>query len=396
MLVTVPIAGELKFYPFGDDFRVSMGTPAFLFFLLSLQRVSPIISGILTGIAVVIFRLTLGGFTEEAWSLHSPVFFYYLTYGGMFALLHVNRFYKRPLLLGFLAVIAEIAASIMEISARGPMPLSTLDDIAILAVIRSFFVLGFFNILIYREQRKRNEQMLVLISNLYEEMVHLKKTMQQAETITKDAYDLYRNLKPAEFAQTALRIAGQVHEMKKDKQRIYAGLSKMICNESIQDFMSVEELGKIVVRINQKYADLLKKKITFHLKIEGMHPHYHVYTALSLLNNLAANAVEAIQDAGVIDIFIRREKDDVEFRVADDGPGIPEKKRDLIFQPGFTTKYDFSGKPSTGIGLTYVRDVTESAGGRIRLEDTGGTAFIICLPINHLIKEGWEHAILSR
>lgn len=37
MMLTVPLAGELKFYPLNETFRVSFGVPTF-FFLLSLPR----------------------------------------------------------------------------------------------------------------------------------------------------------------------------------------------------------------------------------------------------------------------------------------------------------------------------------------------------------------------
>ncbi len=42
--------------------------------------------------------------------------------------------------------------------------------------------------------RKENENMLMYLSNLYVESVHLKKTLQNAELITQEAYQLYRNL----------------------------------------------------------------------------------------------------------------------------------------------------------------------------------------------------------
>lgn len=32
MLLTVPLAGELKFYPLNETFRVSFGVPTFFFF----------------------------------------------------------------------------------------------------------------------------------------------------------------------------------------------------------------------------------------------------------------------------------------------------------------------------------------------------------------------------
>ncbi len=33
MLITVPLAGELKFYPLNEVYRISFGAPAFFFFL---------------------------------------------------------------------------------------------------------------------------------------------------------------------------------------------------------------------------------------------------------------------------------------------------------------------------------------------------------------------------
>ncbi|MEH7117535.1 ATP-binding protein, partial [Neobacillus vireti] len=58
-----------------------------------------------------------------------------------------------------------------------------------------------------------------------------KKTLKNTENITKESYDLYRNLKEQEkrdnvfnqqFSQKLLRIAGEIHEVKKDNQRIFA------------------------------------------------------------------------------------------------------------------------------------------------------------------------------
>jgi two-component system, sensor histidine kinase YcbA len=43
MIIAVPIAGELKFYPLDGDIRVSLGTPLFFFILLWSRKIySPI------------------------------------------------------------------------------------------------------------------------------------------------------------------------------------------------------------------------------------------------------------------------------------------------------------------------------------------------------------------
>lgn len=59
--------------------------------------------------------------------------------------------------------------------------------------------------------------------------------------------------------------------------------------------MSVHELVNIIIRANTKYARLLEKDIQFVYKIDGVHSHYHIYTILSIINNIVTNAVEAIK-----------------------------------------------------------------------------------------------------
>ena len=91
-----------------------------------------------------------------------------------------------------------------------------------------------------------------------------------------------------------------------------------------------------------------------------------------LLANLFRNAVEHGGDGVTITVG------DCEggFFVADDGPGIPEDRREDVFDRGFTTADD-----GTGFGLSIVEevakahgwtvDVTESANGGARFEVTG-------------------------
>jgi two-component system, sensor histidine kinase YcbA len=83
MILAVPIAGELKFYPVEGDIRVSLGTPVFFFILLWSRKVHPLIAGLLVGSAVVLFRILVINLhpypvsLQDAFSLHFPVFFYY-------------------------------------------------------------------------------------------------------------------------------------------------------------------------------------------------------------------------------------------------------------------------------------------------------------------------------
>jgi signal transduction histidine kinase len=68
--------------------------------------------------------------------------------------------------------------------------------------------------------------------------------------------------------------------------------------------------------------------------------------------------------------------------VRDNGPGIPQKVLDKIFQPFFTTKPTGQG---TGLGLSLSYDIIKAHGGELKVETKEGefTEFIISISTNH-------------
>ncbi|MFL6561205.1 MAG: ATP-binding protein, partial [Bacillus sp. (in: firmicutes)] len=65
--------------------------------------------------------------------------------------------------------------------------------------------------------------------------------------------------------------------------------------------------------------------------------------------------------------------------------------KSLIFKPGYTLKFDQVGTPSTGIGLSYVQEITEELGGCVDLQNTvenSGALFTIKIPIYSLVERG--------
>lgn len=68
-------------------------------------------------------------------------------------------------------------------------------------------------------------------------------------------------------------------------------------------------------------------------------------------------------------------------QIDDNGPGIPEDKKETIFEPFFTTKTSDSG---TGLGLSISQGIVDELGGDIEIEDSefGGASFRISLPVS--------------
>jgi len=99
-----------------------------------------------------------------------------------------------------------------------------------------------------------------------------------------------------------------------------------------------------------------------------------------VFHNLLLNACEAVAPAsGNVAIDIREFKDNLEIRVSDDGPGIPDKVRDKLFQPFVS----YGKENGTGLGLTVVQKIVQDHGGDVRVETSsmGRTVFRIVLPI---------------
>jgi signal transduction histidine kinase len=97
----------------------------------------------------------------------------------------------------------------------------------------------------------------------------------------------------------------------------------------------------------------------------------------------AAHAIDAAQldDKGTITITTKVVDNKVEMRVRDTGTGIPEKIRESVFNPFFTTKDVGKG---TGQGLAIAQDIVVGKhGGELffETEEGVGTTFIMRLPL---------------
>ncbi len=100
-----------------------------------------------------------------------------------------------------------------------------------------------------------------------------------------------------------------------------------------------------------------------------------------VLVNLLHNAYEALAEVApprLVLVQSRRAGDFVEFKVEDNGPGIPPSQYGKILEAFCTTK------PSgMGMGLAISRTIVEDHGGRLTVDTNrhGGATFVVALPI---------------
>jgi signal transduction histidine kinase len=142
---------------------------------------------------------------------------------------------------------------------------------------------------------------------------------------------------------------------------------EQVLEESIK--LLRESLTRKAITVEKKYAPGLPQVLVDGDKMR------------QVFLNVLRNAEEALEPGGRITVTLDLAGDaghkKIRVRISDDGPGIPEKNRDVIFEPFFTTK------PSGfGLGLANARKIVEQHNGSIRLARPRGrgTSFVILIP----------------
>ena len=283
VLLTV-LASEFKVIPFsGEDFRFGLGSITFFLLILIRPPASLLFTGSITGLAVVIARmvrdkLLYGDSFELSLMSHAPAFLFYFLFALGFRLINIEKYKATPFLLGVWGVGFEFIANGAEHLVRNWFMYGEnlgLEEWALLlgvAVLRSYFVVGLYSSIAITEQKKRMEEMLGVNSELYAETLYLQKSMNHIEQITASSHDLYRKLKQHDLhvlSVQALHIAQEIHEVKKDSQRILAGLKNMTEVEK-DNPIHLSEVLQLVIHANEKYSELLRKHIHFSISTDDL------------------------------------------------------------------------------------------------------------------------------
>ena len=100
-----------------------------------------------------------------------------------------------------------------------------------------------------------------------------------------------------------------------------------------------------------------------------------------ILVNLLRNGADAAapEEDGEVLLTAKRDGEQVQLEISDNGPGIPEDLRERIFDPFFSTKANSGGM---GLGLAISMRLAEDLGGSlsVRANSPKGAMFELCLP----------------
>ncbi len=127
-----------------------------------------------------------------------------------------------------------------------------------------------------------------------------------------------------------------------------------------------------------------EKEISFRVDTRGLEGDGQLFIDGPLIRRVIAhlleNSLEAIKPRSkgalkkVVDVALFDDGNNVGVSIADRGPGVPKKNMNLIFEPFFSTHPN-----RVGLGLTFVRRVTEEHRGRIRVDSRVGKGTTVTL-----------------
>jgi signal transduction histidine kinase len=140
--------------------------------------------------------------------------------------------------------------------------------------------------------------------------------------------------------------------------------------ELVEDVLETERLAAAGTGL--RISDTVPGDLVVQADSEQLH---------RVLSNLVRNARQAITESGrggEIVISAEGGPNGVTIRVADTGPGLPQKAREHLFEPF----HGGASKGGTGLGLSIAQELVRGHGGSLTLErsDASGTAFAIRLP----------------
>jgi two-component system sensor histidine kinase YcbA len=224
--------------------------------------------------------------------------------------------------------------------------------------------------------------------------------MQDIEGAMVKSYSIYNTIKENspmgseeldKITSDCLTLSIDIHEIKKDYNRIVISMEKLMPASDVYKTMKMSEIFETIKDIFTRYLEVINKDIEFSFELEKDFRTSEYFIIMSVLNNMIQNSIEAcFRSDSYVKVRCFFQEDMVVFGVEDNGKGINKKERELVFEPGFTTKFNpETGQVSTGLGLTHIKMLTEHYKGRVIINNDieGITEFRLEIPVGVIIYE---------
>ena len=405
----VLLAAQINISLYSPGFLISMGVvPLSIFFFLSsdypILRVSS-----LSGFGVFLSRSLLAYFQtgsfDGAWSEHAPEWVFYLVYGSLLYIMgNVSEKKTTPFYYLLPLIAIDYCSNLVELLfhmqgeefqfgvQRGIILAAFCRFLIIWILIRAFHCYSYS--LVKKTDLEQYRRSVLMLSKMQGELFWMEKNTERIESTMREAYDLYHKEKnkDVKLAASSLKIATDIHELKKEYYLILSGMKDAIGEgEEINEPLDSTTLLTLLRDCLVSYERQAGVTLDIELLLQKPYVTKETFALMSVFRNLIANAIEASlaknpQEPVRIAVSQKAEENGcTSFVVVDWGIGIPKENLTRIFHPGFSSKINYkTGEVSRGLGLSLAETIVKDHfGGRITAESDGSTtSFTIVLPLD--------------
>ena len=161
----------------------------------------------------------------------------------------------------------------------------------------------------------------------------------------------------------------------------------------LTDLLDVERARKGVIHLQRQRTDVLDlvERVVAECELDGrrvsitggpVEAEIDAGKVERIVENLILNAVKHTPDTSSIRVGLDTDARDLILYVEDEGPGIPDEFKEVVFETFNRGPSMLSATPGAGIGLSLVSRFAEAHGGASWVEDRpgGGSSFRVLLP----------------
>ena len=161
-----------------------------------------------------------------------------------------------------------------------------------------------------------------------------------------------------------------------DLGKIEAGL------DTGSEYVELDSILKYALNNNEIFAENKKQELEVNIGTNLPATRGNAVRLRQLFDNLISNAIKYTPAGKKISIDLQCEDNQIIFKVADQGQGIPLEDQAHIFEKFYRASNTLSSSAGTGLGLAIVKTIVDSHNGRIWVESKvdKGSTFVVVLP----------------
>jgi two-component system, OmpR family, sensor histidine kinase CreC len=193
---------------------------------------------------------------------------------------------------------------------------------------------------------------------------------------------LGEEMPPEERARFVANLRAESDRMQRVVERLLE-LSALEARHGRMDFVSVDVRAVVEDAVSHAKGIAAQRKIELvfvagaEARVAGER-----FLLEQAVGNLLQNAVEFSPSEGVVTLEVATEAAMARVTISDDGPGLPAFAIEKVFDRFYSLPRPDTGRKSSGLGLSIVREIARLHGGEVTLENRceGGARATLVLP----------------